>query len=99
MQFSFLFLIGAPGTTMKLKLKDHVYKHTCVIFVILFDDKEGEYKKATETWAGYRQPHVASLRASHCPVVGSEKAFFSWKPVRMDAWTCWSFPEEEGNGQ
>lgn len=99
MQFSFLFLIGAPGTTMKLKLKDHVYKHTCVIFVILFDDKEGEYKKATETWAGYRQPHVASLRASHCPAVGSVKAFLSWKPVGMDAWTCWSFPEEEGNGQ
>lgn len=95
----FFFLIGAPETTMRLKLKEHVYKHTCVIFVILFDDKEGEYKKATQTLAGYRQRHVASLRASHCPVAGSVKAFLSWKPVGMDAWTCWSFPEEEGNGR
>lgn len=84
---------------MRLKLKEHVYKHTCIIFVILFDDKEGEYKKATQTLAGYRQRHVASLRASHCPVAGSVKAFLSWKPVGMDAWTCWSFPEEEGNGR
>lgn len=41
----FFFLIGAPETMMRLKLKEHVYKHTCIIFVILFDDKEGEYKK------------------------------------------------------
>lgn len=31
---------------MRFKRKEHVHKHTCIIFVILFDDKEGEYKKS-----------------------------------------------------
>lgn len=54
-----VFLIGTPEIRMRLaERKEHIYKHTCIIFVILFDDEEENDEKpyrlelgaGTPTW-------------------------------------------------
>lgn len=80
LSFLFFFLIGAPETTMRLKLKERVHKHTCILFVILFDDKEGEYKKKphrlgldtdSTTWHHSEQVTAQSGDLKRLPYPGS----------------------------
>lgn len=47
-----LFPMGTPKTMRPITLKEHVYKHACIIiFIILYDDK-GEHKKPPHRLCG-----------------------------------------------
>lgn len=65
------------------------------MFIILFNDKGGEHKKTTQTWAGNRYSLLASLLVSCCPVVGSVRGSLFLESCGDGSRTHWTFPEED----